>query len=566
MDPTLRRALLSRALMMVTLAVPASFVQAGWSNPQNTGYSYEQFSGWQTLAVDSNGYVHVAWKNWDNGPTQLRYATNRNGYWEGSVIPWGGGLSDGAGLCMVITPDDVLHLFLDGGDPTHTYEYTKPAAGTTWSGPSQVTGAEGGNFGSAAVDASGGIYAIWVKILFDPNRGTLYGRYKPFGGSWGAIETIRYSGNGWPSYNYVRGAGNKFYIGYHTSDTKPWLKIRDNGTLGPERTLASIGFAPKAVPNPNNENELVAVYHIDWRVWITFSSDGGASWTTPWNFSPYSAGPPQLEGPADVAWTPDGYVHVIWKRQDNGSRVYYRNRSPGGTWSSTEHLTTFSTGNSGLSQETFFEVGNDLHIVMSADCFPSDFLETVYMVRSSPTKPDVTGTLPITGLDVTPGNGKVDFEWTHPADLQLGAVTIRWRADTYPTGPTDGTLAGTITGSGAQDRTFTHYTTNGVTHYYAMFPYDAYGNYGPASYTLQTPWMRSDFDKDGDIDLADFAHIQECLTGSAVEQTDPDCLDCLLDYDGSPNGDRDVDADDLDIVLNCLSGEDVYAPPSCDPG
>lgn len=562
LNPRARRAIEATITGAIGLGFCAS-VTADWNNPQAVGYSFEQFSAFQSLAIDSNGYAHLTWKNWANGPTERRYSHNRNGYWIDSAIPWGG-LSDGGGGCLLITPDDVLHLFVDSS--SHVYEYTKPASGGSWSAPTQVTPADGGGLGWAAVDANGGIYVVYVKIRFDPNRGTAHGRYKPLGGSWGTPETVRDSSYGWPSFVHVRAIENRFYIGYNVGDTKPLLRIRDNGTLGPERTLATLGTGPTVVCNPNNPNELAGVYGNDWQMWIVLSSDNGVTWTSPWNFSPFPAGPPQLAGPADVTWTPDGYLHVIWERQDGATDLFYRHRSPTGSWSNPQQLNNFGFGNSILNNEAFFEIGNDLHIAFASGCFYDDFWETVYMTRGTPTPPDVTGTLPIMNLETSPGNGKVVFEYKNPADLQLGGVAIRYKPTGYPTGPTDGILAGVGGGSGAQDITYTHWTTNGVTHYYALFPYDQYGNYGPTSYATAHPWMRSDFDKDGDVDLADFAHIQTCMTGTGVEQTDPDCFDCRLDFDGSPTGDRDVDINDLNILLNCLSGEDVYAPPACDPG
>jgi len=65
-----------------------------------------------------------------------------------------------------------------------------------------------------------------------------------------------------------------------------------------------------------------------------------------------------------------------------------------------------------------------------------------------------------------------------------------------------------------------------------------------------------DFDRDGDVDLTDFAHLQGCLSGTAP-QSDPDCLDARLD------GDNDVDSTDFYLFLGCMSGSHVPADPNC---
>ena len=66
-----------------------------------------------------------------------------------------------------------------------------------------------------------------------------------------------------------------------------------------------------------------------------------------------------------------------------------------------------------------------------------------------------------------------------------------------------------------------------------------------------------DFDLDGDVDQSDFGHLQECLLGPTVPQTDPGCADTLLDSD------EFVDQDDVAIFLNCMSGANVPGDPGC---
>lgn len=65
-----------------------------------------------------------------------------------------------------------------------------------------------------------------------------------------------------------------------------------------------------------------------------------------------------------------------------------------------------------------------------------------------------------------------------------------------------------------------------------------------------------DFDHDNDVDLSDFAHFQNCLTG-AIPQNDPNCQDAKLDSDAF------VGSADLDIFINCISGTNVVASTNC---
>jgi hypothetical protein len=69
--------------------------------------------------------------------------------------------------------------------------------------------------------------------------------------------------------------------------------------------------------------------------------------------------------------------------------------------------------------------------------------------------------------------------------------------------------------------------------------------------------IRADFDSDGDVDQADFGHLQACLTGSGVTSTDPSCADARLDDD------MDIDGSDISLLLGCMSGPDVAGNPDC---
>jgi len=68
-----------------------------------------------------------------------------------------------------------------------------------------------------------------------------------------------------------------------------------------------------------------------------------------------------------------------------------------------------------------------------------------------------------------------------------------------------------------------------------------------------------DFDRDGDVDMNDFATFQVCLSGPDIPQLNPLCI--LADADG----DEDIDQDDFGTFQLCLSGANVPADPACDP-
>ncbi len=69
---------------------------------------------------------------------------------------------------------------------------------------------------------------------------------------------------------------------------------------------------------------------------------------------------------------------------------------------------------------------------------------------------------------------------------------------------------------------------------------------------------RADFDRDADVDLVDFAHLQSCLTtGSGQGLFGPGCRNADLDRD------FDVDQADVGVFVGCASGPAIPADPTC---
>lgn len=79
--------------------------------------------------------------------------------------------------------------------------------------------------------------------------------------------------------------------------------------------------------------------------------------------------------------------------------------------------------------------------------------------------------------------------------------------------------------------------------------------FGSTAFWYQLEWG-PDFDKDGDVDPDDFAHLQLCLSGPG-QPYESGCNDADLDAD------VDVDADDLAVFLPCMTGSGIPADPAC---
>jgi hypothetical protein len=87
--------------------------------------------------------------------------------------------------------------------------------------------------------------------------------------------------------------------------------------------------------------------------------------------------------------------------------------------------------------------------------------------------------------------------------------------------------------------------------FYLNDPQAAFNDVGPKT-------VQADFDKDGDVDLADFGVFQGCFNGPNRPYAQPTgCQPCDLD------GDNDVDLADFGVFQACFNGPN--RPPNCAP-
>ncbi|MDO8588671.1 MAG: hypothetical protein Q7T82_16710, partial [Armatimonadota bacterium] len=89
----------------------------------------------------------------------------------------------------------------------------------------------------------------------------------------------------------------------------------------------------------------------------------------------------------------------------------------------------------------------------------------------------------VTGFTATPGNQQNSLSWTNPTDTDFAGTMIRFRTDTYPTGPTDGAQCYNGTGTS----TVHSGLTNGTTYYYKAFAYDEAPNYSSGATASGAP-------------------------------------------------------------------------------
>jgi hypothetical protein len=183
----------------------------------------------------------------------------------------------------------------------------------------------------------------------------------------------------------------------------------------------------------------------------------------------------------------------------------------------------------------------------------------LYMIKPGTLGPDTTPPPQVTNASIDIHRLHGTIWWTNPDmyDDFVGTM-VRYSTSGYPAGPNDGMLLCDMAGGPGEIRSCDHDPMpNGVGYYYSLFTYDDLDNYSPSVQLMGETETGPDFDKDDDVDQADYAYLQRCFSGVSIPQNDPACEDAKLDED------NDVDDDDYQIFEACLSGPNVELTPGC---
>lgn len=553
----------------VVALVPVDSVRgqcSDWSTPVNLSNIPGRFSVDPGFDFDASGNVHLAFQDFLDASGRIYYTTNASGSWATPTLL--ATTSGKTGLVRVIvTPDQVIHVFWSKGE---VYEHAKAVSGGSWSGPVRVSeNPSNGFIGGVAMDSSGGIQLVWTNLFEGSgcSRNAIWTRYKPLGGSFGATSQIdcdSYDGN-WPGGAWVtyNSEDNKFYITWEHNGIK-WRSASPGGAWGGTNSYPGGGGGLRLAWDPTS-NEMVGAVGRDvdgdqyqqwFEIFVRYSDNGGASWSSEYNVSDQVG----LDRMVEIAYDANGNLHTVWQGFQNGpAHVHYKGRI-GGAWGSRVDLTPGSQ-RAGAPPSAIQTLGNEVWLAYAHDTN----YEEVYVTHHEPIGPRTNVSRDTISRSMWIRNTLTNDTFT-VGNGCAGTMnyTISDNASWLNVAPASGSAVldvDTITVSypGAYDlQAGTHNATITVSG-------DAPGPALTIDVTVTVSTVAPDFDGDADVDQDDFAHIQECLTGTGVAVTDTDCLDARLDWDGTYNGDKDVDAADLDLFFGCVSGANVIANPGCMP-
>jgi len=398
---------------------------------------------------------------------------------------------------------------------THLYVKAFDDDTNTWGSATRMTDTAG-FFAWPAVAANeyGQVCVVWERDelvymrFYDPSTG------------WGPVKGV--DGGRLSAITRIPGK-KKFYLTYTTLPSHDSIKGRviEDGNVG------SADHVSAGVPNDFTVDSDVSA-DANGRLHCVFEYWGDGR---PETFYSYTD---DLAGPDPEPYLQNTYVSEPMLTADG----------------TTEYQVTLEAGDG--------NGGNDLHdmrILFNYDPGNSSEADARGYLIWGLTEADVhkyDSTLPIMGSATGGGYWSIDddgwgYQYITPTGCSTtvnGAVrNVTWTIKVEPAWGYEGPQSGNLIGMFVRDSTdlLVNWT-------------DSVDEFG---YTFNVqPDPIPDYDDDGDVDQADFAVLQQCLSGSGQPVTSG-CEKADLDLD------NDVDSDDLAIFEQCASAPGIAADPNC---
>ena len=538
------------------------------------------------IAVDGNGTVHVVYE--ETAEDNIWYRKKpAGGSWTAPLNLRTGGRSIASSIAVNPAGDRIIVAWHEDNQVGAEWDiFANICDGSAWSGTFNVSSNSATSTNPAVcIDTQGNMHVAWTDS-------ELYHRKRDVNGNWGAISALYNIGGSERAGvgSLVASPDGFVHAAYSVDDGSGDWRIRykcyNGAWSGGNSIYTHAGTTADIDPviYADAYSRLYIVFHDYNNILYATAASATSAWS---GVSPIVAGA-YLSTVPDIAIDTNLDAHVVWQARptsgDNwdiwGAAQSVGTPQPQGTltgevrdhWNNLLPGATISTGSAAgitnASGQYAFPAPAGTHTVTcTRQYFTSQSATNVVITQSqTSTRNFQIASIapgPATNLAVLAANRQNFLSWNHPSDGQFAGVLLRVRTDgVYPTGPMDGTLLGDLPALPGGIGNYTHANlVNGTTYRYALFAYDSYV---PHSYAVPavgsgTPAGPCDFDRDGDVDQADWGRFQACLTGEFIVQSDAACGQALLDAD------TDVDTNDIVLVVACISGPGPPSNPPCVP-
>ncbi|MBQ70251.1 MAG: hypothetical protein CMA65_02015, partial [Euryarchaeota archaeon] len=321
-----------------TAITPITFNWTAWSsgvlNSTTSVYTSGDSGNYNSIAIDSNDKVHVAFYRDDNA--NIYHSTNASGSWVTSSIDTNNNV--GKYCSIAIDSNDGLHVSYQY-NTGNTLKYAYKAAGSsTWS--KTTVDNTGGKFTSIAIDSNDNPHIVYRDG--GGNGGDL-AYAKKTSGSWSvsspvysvsdvAATSIAIDSNDDVHIAYYDGASNKKDMYHLAKPGSSWVRtfIEDIGT-NTGGTSVSIAI------DPTTDEPGVSYFHMG-NTDLKYRSYSGSSWSAATTVTPSG----DYGRFTSLAYDSLGNVHI--SHELNGADDLYYTSDKTGSWVTTAIDTTNSAG------------------------------------------------------------------------------------------------------------------------------------------------------------------------------------------------------------------------------
>lgn len=420
-------------------------------NSGGTGYPQQVEP---TLTILSDGRILAGWKEADthNGPglrVGFAYSTDDGQTFSQNILMETVGANEYQSDPWLIkdSADNAYFTFLEYGGPGEGMGVAKTTdGGVTWQSPTQASDTVGylDDKETVCIDSSDNIYTIWDHFVSD--TGPVY-------------LTFTKSTNGGASFQptSILGTweerGGIAYITCTPNGTLFVSTILDSDPLGPIDTILftkstdyGATWTPSQQVNPPGMGEIAIITvcatdsnhdiyicfaagsPLNYEVYLTKSTDGGANWSLPLQINDDTTG---MQRMVEMYIDPEDNIHIAWLDGSLGEwNIFYSYSTDGGTtFSDDVKITTEGTSFSYTRPGDYFTLrsGPDgrLYIVWT-DGRGSD--QDIYFAKQDITPPQLTHNPSIAAYQNQPYTVTVDAT----DDDNVAFVEFHYRIDSEP--------------------------------------------------------------------------------------------------------------------------------------
>lgn len=478
--------------VLLTLAVLlVGGCACAWTPEENQTPGNSQWLTESSVAVDSGGGVHVVYvREISSSYWKLvhRYKPSGGVFGpEQDVTPLG--IKEPQARIISGPSNRVYALSVGRGGSWSEYTiFFREWNGSSWSTATQISdGASYCTSARAALDSSGSIHVVWQQTKTGGAGDIMY--RKRTGGTWGSIKNITANGPG-TSYGSVDPdiacdySGSGVHVVWHDDFLNNgfqayYAKSTDGGATWPgqagwyQLSTGDYGKGPSVVVDRSNNVHCFWVDRFGGSAnLLGYRKNTAGTWGAAVNL-----GSKAFErGCVDS----NNVVHVIYSSATTGhTEMYHDWVSGNGLSGANENVSTGDNTCKAASGAIAVDAGNVLHCAWQerkGDCSLGPYILYSKGVYSTP--PSAVTSFTATAAS----NSQINLAWHNPSNANFAGTVIRYRFDTYPTGPYDGNQLCVRPAAPNSNDSFSHTgLQSGQYVYYGAFAYNTDSIYGPGA-------------------------------------------------------------------------------------